>query len=222
MQIMNFRIFLLLAPLLSVMCRPWPHLPASLESSLVSGRGSWRLLKTCVSERSYCTFTMEEEMVGKCVEAEEVCWNIGYGWVVDEDFVEENEVTSLNIGYEDIVEFPETVLQIIPDIKNPIKDEISVESNSGADISGMLEPGTMPVEFPEEIVPALVDYPNKIVSELDLKTLDLNLEDRAVDTNYSETITEGNVSNENLTTTEEEETKDVTNDEKLTKDIRVN
>ena len=83
---MNYhQVFLLFIPFLFVDSRPRPHLPAQVTGR---GRGEWRLLKTCVSDRRYCTFTVEDQrMVGECVEAEEFCWNIGYGWVAEEETI---------------------------------------------------------------------------------------------------------------------------------------
>merc|ERR1711892_523486 len=98
---------LILFSFFTVESRPRPHYPR-LGDRLSSGKGKWRMMKTCVSERSYCTFTVDDQMkVGECVEAEEVCWNIGYVWV------EEEEGNDLNKGeleeemFTDIIQFPE-------------------------------------------------------------------------------------------------------------------
>ena len=60
-------------------------------------------------------------MVGEYVEAEEFCWNIGYGWVAEEE-----EGKSAEKAFEDIIEFPETILPTLP---LPVGEEQGIEAN---------------------------------------------------------------------------------------------
>merc|ERR1712106_408808 len=154
---------LILSSFFTVESRPRPHYPR-LGDRLSSGKGKWRMMKTCVSERSYCTFTVDDQMkVGECVEAEEVCWNIGYMWV------EEEEGNDLNKGeleeevFTDIIQFPEEddASKFIGEGKEEptFSMDIAVDSLIEEMMIEEEELASEMVEFPNALIPTLSNLP---------------------------------------------------------------
>ena len=106
----------------------------------------------------------DQEKVGECVEAEEVCWSIGYRWVEHKE--EEKEEPSDTEQYEeqlakDTLNFPDTNYkenhveespQMGIDIPPPniLQEEIASESE---------ELPTEIIEFPEDLIPTINDLP---------------------------------------------------------------
>merc|ERR1711892_863483 len=158
---------LILFSFFTVESRPKPHYPR-LGDRLSSGKGKWRMMKTCVSERSYCTFTVDDQMkVGECVEAEEVCWNIGYVWVEEEE--EENDLNKGELEEEmftDIIQFPEEddASKFIAEGKEEptFSMDVAVDSLIEEMMIEEEELATEMVEFPNALIPTLSNLPEPV------------------------------------------------------------
>jgi len=120
------------------------------------------MMKTCVSERTYCTYTVsDQKRVGECVEAEEVCWNIGYRWVenTEEKDTEkfEEQLAKDNIDFP-VIKNEENLMKEDPqmgiDIPLP-----NISQEEIVTISEFEESPTEIVEFPEDSIPTINDLP---------------------------------------------------------------